>query len=150
MAMLVRASKPASLSWEIFAEASSLALRAEREIETARVAAAGFVDFLKAGIRVAGVDDADDRGFLTGAWGGRFGNENAAWLDIGFDVGWKPKPFFPLLNTLFEAIAGGSSGGSLAFFAVEPGFFVLLFVLLHTSSVVIGDLGSSSSSDGGE
>ena len=87
---------------------------------------------------------------MTGARGGGFGNENAAWLDFGFDVGWKPKPFFPLLNTLFEAIAGGSGGGSLAFFAVGPGFFVLLFVLLHTSSVVIGDLGSSSSSDGGE
>jgi hypothetical protein len=60
MAMLVRASKSASLSWEIFAEASSLALRAERETETARVVAAGFVDLLKAGVRVAGVDDADD------------------------------------------------------------------------------------------
>jgi hypothetical protein len=62
-------------------------------------------------------------------------------------MGWKPYPFLPLLNTLFEAMAVGG-GGNLAFFVTGPNLSALPFTLLHSSSTIMEDLGSSSS-DGG-
>jgi hypothetical protein len=67
---------------------------------------------------------------------------------FGLDVGWKPYPFLPLLNTLFEAMAAGGGGGNLVFFVTGPNLSALPFTLLYNSSITMEDLGSSSS-DGG-
>ena len=45
-------------------------------------------------------------------------------------------------------MAGGGGGGNLVFFVTGPNFSTLPFTLLHNSSIIMEDLGSSSS-DGG-
>ena len=55
--MSLRILNSVSLSWDIFAEASSLALRGDRETGTARVVAMGFDGVFDAGAGAVGGDN---------------------------------------------------------------------------------------------